>query len=444
MWGAGHLGAERPTPPGPRGAWATGNLAAYETDRLGFLLRARDQFGGVVRFGPRTTILSAPDAVASVLRDSEDFAIRENFLQRRLSAAQQVEVRELRTALNPGLRPAVLGDVPAVVDRCLVPALERVGSGWFDPMPLMESVISGAVAEFYFGRDGARLPAMLAELLDELSRVIGNPFALPESWGSSVRRRIAAQHELVQAEVTRLLADRLDAPQGAYDDLAAAVVARAGARHPLPRVADMVIGSLLASQRVPAAAASWLLMVLADHPQLQDEIATQERSRQLAQRAAPCDVPAVAERVVLEVLRLFPPTWLLVRTATRPVEVAGYPFAAGHHFMISPYVQHRDADAFRDPTAFRPDRWLQPPRAPGHYLPFGAGVHGCPGRHLATRILVAIAQGVALRYRTVRTAAPVTPNPRTTLIPDGLRTALRPRGGPSDQLLTLGAASSSR
>lgn len=415
-------------PPGPRGERGCGNLAAYEADRLGFLLRARDEYGGVVRFGPRTTILSAPGAVASVLRQSDNFAIRENFLQRRLSAAEQDEVRGLRATLSPGLRPTVLSQVPATVDRHLVPALDRLGAGCFDPLPVMESVISSAVAELYFGPDGRPLPEMLANLLDELSQVIGNPFALPERWRSPVRRRIAAQHELLRTQVTRILAARLDAPD-AYDDLAAGVIARAGTRYPLTRVADMVIGSLLASQRVPAAAASWLCLALADHPYLQEQITTD---------------PDVAQRVVLEALRLFPPTWLLVRTATRPVEVGGYSFAAGHHFMISPYVQHRDTEAFPDPTAFRPDRWLRPPRDPGQFLPFGAGVHVCPGRHLATRVLIAIAQGVTTRYRIVRTPGTVTANPRTTLLPDGLRTALRPAGASSGQLPSLAAVSSPR
>lgn len=379
-----------------------------------------------------------------MLRAPEDFVIRENFLQRRLSAAEQAEGRSLRTALSPELRAPVLGQVPAVVDRHLGPAVDRLGTAWFDPLPVMESVISSAVAELYFGPDGAPLPAMLAELLDELSRVIGNPFALPERWGSPIRRRIEARHELLHAQVKRLLAARLDAPHGAIDDLATGVVSRAGSRHPLSRVADMVIGSLLASQRVPAAAASWLLMTLADHPRVQDQIATERRSLQSAPCPAEQTEPAVAQRVVLEVLRLYPPTWLLVRTASRPVEVADYSFAAGHHFMISPYVQHRDAELFADPAMFRPDRWLQPPRGAGQYLPFGGGVHRCPGRHLATGILIAIAQGLTTRYRIVRTPAQVIPNPRTTLLPDGLRTALRPAEGGFDQLPALAGASSLR
>lgn len=446
MWGgrffeAGRSAATRP--PGPRGSWTTGNLAGYEADRLGFLLEARRRFGGVVRFGPRTTILNDPAVVASVLRDP-DFVVSENFLQRRLSAADQEQVRALRTVLSPGLRPAVQGGVTALVCRNLMPALERLGSEWFDPMPVLESAISSAVAEFYFGPDGLDLTALLGELLDELSQVIGNPFALPEQWGSPVRRRIAARHERLRAQVTDLLAERRDAPAGAYDDLAAGVVARAGDRYPLPQVADMVIGSLLASQRVPAAAASWLLMALADHPEVQEQIAAQAGPRRAGCSVPPEHGPAIAQRVVLEVLRLFPPTWLLVRTASREVEVGGYSFAAGHHFMISPYVLHRDAEAFPEPTLFRPDRWRQPMSAGASYLPYGGGVHVCPGRHLATSILTGIASTLTGRYRILRSPAPVTPNPRTTLLPDGLRTALRETGSSSGQLPAWAGASSPR
>ncbi len=415
-----------------------GNLAAYEADRLGFLLEMRDQFGGVVRFGARTTILSAPAAVEAVLRDDTGYAIRENFLQRRLSSTEQRELRGVRRALSPGLRPAALGSIADVVDRQLVQALGSGASDWFDPVPVMESVISAAVAEIYFGPDGAPLPQLLGALLDDLSRVIGNPFALPERWGSPVRRRIAARHELLRTQVARLLAVRLEAPPGAFDDLAADVIARAGTEYPLLRVADMVIGSLLAAQRVPAAAASWLLAALADDPELQAEISTNSGP----QRDAGESVPSVVGAVVLESLRLHPPTWLLVRTATGAVEVGGFSFPAGHHFMISPYVLHRDPLAFPDPATFRADRWHPGFRAPQQFLPFGVGVHVCPGRHLAIQVLIAIARGLSSRYEIAKAPGAIVPNPRTTLLPDGLRIALRPRDQGSAQPPVFAAASS--
>ncbi|HWJ80684.1 MAG TPA: cytochrome P450 [Nocardioides sp.] len=365
----------------------------------------------MVRFGSRTTILNDPAVVADLLRAREDVGITENFLQQRVSASAREPVQGLRSALRPGLRPAALFEVPALIERRLEPALHCLQEGWHDPVPVLESAMSGAVAELYFGSDGSQLAAMLAELLDELSRVTGNPFALPERWNTPVRRRICAQHELLRARVSSLLAVRRDARPGEFGDVADGIVGRARDDYPLTAVADVVIGSLLASQRVPAAAASWLLMVLADHPDLQEQIGVQS---------------GLEARVVSEVLRLFPPTWLLVRTTTRPIDVAGYSFPAGHHFMISPYVLHRDPRSYADPAAFRPDRWCEPQPTRAAYLPFGAGAHICPGRHLATSLLIELALHVTTRYRVVRRPGSVTPDPRTTLLPDGLRISLRP------------------
>lgn len=427
-----HLGGggER-RPPGPRGHWLAGNLSAYEQDRLGFLLQMRNRYGPVVRFGSHTTLLNDAGTVDRLLRNRTDtFAIRENFLQRRINDQQSRDILELRAALNPGLRRRAVHSITAIVERQVASCLEaivgpsRVG---VDPLPVLERAISVAVAEFYFGAADARdIAGEVGHLLDDLSQAIGNPFALPPSWGSPLRRRIDIKHRGLRRRVSEFL--RARETRNGVDDLAGDIVARVDGRFPREQVADLVIGSLLAAHRVPAAAASWLLMLLADHPHVQHSL------RAVAAEAAP-DPPAPAqvrptgsrvtvEQVVLESLRLFPPTWLIVRTSTRPVRVGGFAFPAGHHFMISPYVLHRDPRHYEAPEVFLPHRWDAPHRVATGYLPFGSGIHACPGRHLASLLLATIATTVTERYSIARGPEPVTPNPRTTLLPDGLRITL--------------------
>ncbi len=416
-------GRRRAEPPGPSGNWLCGNLAAYEADRLEFLLDARRRFGDIVRFGSRTTIVNGPPEVHRLLRESERFTIQENFLQHRLSVAQAGELVELRRVLNPGLRSRVSGSIAVSVHRHVERVIGSIDGGrklWFDPLPLMESAISAAVAEYFFGPDACKQPLPVGELLDELSRVIGNPFALPAGWRSPVRRRIERKHQDLRRQVVSLLQTRLEST-GA-DDLAADIASRGSGRFAVERLADTVIGALLASQRVPAAAASWMLMLVADHPEVQAAVMAESAT------AGPA-CPGVTERVVLESLRLYPPTWLLFRTATRSVSIAGYRFDPGHHFMVSPYVTHRDPTSFPDPDVFMPDRWTSRSKVPAGYLPFGVGLHACPGRHLATAILVALLRTVLTAGRVVRTPGVVGVNPRTTLLPVGLQIGLRGRGG---------------
>lgn len=82
--------------------------------------------------------------------------------------------------------------------------------------------------------------------------------------------------------------------------------------------------------------------------------------------------------VVLEALRLYPPTWLLSRTTQHPVELNGYRLRAGHTVLISPYVIHRDEAVYLDAGSFEPGRWLTDPQ-PAPFLSFGLGTRACPG-----------------------------------------------------------------
>lgn len=413
-------------PPGPKGRRFAGNLSAYEADRLGFLLEARDRYGGLVKFDGLTTIVNNPALVIDVLRDRpSELQVRENFLQERHTAAQAAEMLRLRMLINPGLRPQAVASARISAaqftrDLLLAPYLTR--GNYFDPTPVLEQVISHTVADFHFGPTGAHLPAMVGALLDELGNVIGNPFALPATWRTPTRRRIRARYDdlhravltLVRARARRRdsAAEGSSAPRCLVDMVLAAndLLDRA---HDQSRVAGLIIGSLLAAQRVPAAAASWALKLLSDHPVYQHQIRTDTSG-------------AYAIAAILESLRLYPATWLITRTATTPLTVGGYQFAKGHNFLISPYVLHRDIATWQEPHQFRPERWATKRPPTGTFLPFGAGLHQCPGRHLATTVIESIITTIIENAMVRRAPGHVHADPRTTLLPRGLALQLQP------------------
>ena len=95
----------RPGTRRPPGRRLVGNLQDYEEDRLGFLLAARADYGGLVAFDRRTTIVNDGRLARELLQDrARVLTIRENFLQERLSAEALDEVVRQRRLLNPGLR----------------------------------------------------------------------------------------------------------------------------------------------------------------------------------------------------------------------------------------------------------------------------------------------------------------------------------------------------
>jgi cytochrome P450 len=91
-----------------------------------------------------------------------------------------------------------------------------------------------------------------------------------------------------------------------------------------------------------------------------------------------------AERLLAEVLRLHPPTWIFARV---PVETDDLPIGGtvspGDTLLLCQYVLHRHPRAFPDPDRFDPDRFADARPSRSAYLPFGDGAHKCIGEHLA-------------------------------------------------------------
>ncbi|WP_280384266.1 cytochrome P450 [Nocardia wallacei] len=88
-------------------------------------------------------------------------------------------------------------------------------------------------------------------------------------------------------------------------------------------------------------------------------------------RAAPALARALTSDVTKESLRLFPPHWLMGRTAAVDIVVGGHMVPAGTTIVISPFVTHRHPAFWREPEAFDPQR--PRPRHRYAWMPFGLG-----------------------------------------------------------------------
>lgn len=131
--------------------------------------------------------------------------------------------------------------------------------------------------------------------------------------------------------------------------------------------------ALAAGIQVPIAAGAWCVTILASRPDLHQALGEE---------------PALVPGFVWEVLRLYPPTWLLPRVTTRDVSL-GIDLPAYTPVLASPVLLGRlsgvvpgPEEGFADLDEIDPSRWSQNSRRPGGWLPFGAGPHACPGRNL--------------------------------------------------------------
>ena len=167
---------------------------------------------------------------------------------------------------------------------------------------------------------------------------------------------------------------------------------------------DHCLLALVAASDNPPNALAFTLRLLSRHPDVQEAVRTELHARvghRVPTAARLLDLPLM-ERVIQESMRLYPPVWWLARIAQTDTELLGRRLPRGTMVFLHLRQVHRDPDAWQEPDAFRPDRFLPGPTATRHryaYLPFGAGPRMCVGARLATLQMRAALVGILQRFR---------------------------------------------
>ena len=167
---------------------------------------------------------------------------------------------------------------------------------------------------------------------------------------------------------------------------------------------DEVMTLVVAGHETTASGLNWTWYLLSQHPEVDAKLHAELM-------AAPADLsPGLAQmealtfthQVIDEALRMYPPGWILSRRTIEADTLAGYEIPAGTSVMLSPYILHRHPKFWKEPDAFRPERF-----APDHeaerprfaYMPFAAGPRHCIGESLALYEMLMHLYKVARRYR---------------------------------------------
>jgi enediyne biosynthesis protein E7 len=242
------------------------------------------------------------------------------------------------------------------------------------------------------------------------------------------RRFRRARQELRQV-VDELVAERSAQTTTGDDALSRLMVSTGREADPLvgrQRLRDEVITLLLAGHETTASTLGWTFFLLDRHPEVLERLRAEAVEVLGDRRPVAEDVPRLAytAMVVQEVIRLYPPVWILPRQAQQDDEVGGYHVPAGADVLICPYTLHRhpglwDAPERFDPERFSPARSGDLPRY--GYIPFGAGPRFCVGSHLGTMEAIFV---IAMVARDLR----LTKVPGYEVVPEPML-SLRIRGG---------------
>lgn len=135
----------------------------------------------------------------------------------------------------------------------------------------------------------------------------------------------------------------------------------------------------MSSSEPIATAMTWILLGLSQRPELRAAIRKEGRHLR--------SISGLLRGTVREVLRLVPPSAIMVRLTRREVRIAGSLLPPPCEVIVCPFAEHRRPEAFPDPHRLWPERWIEARPDPFQFLPFGSGTRSCLGRRIALATL---------------------------------------------------------
>ncbi|XP_021897462.1 abscisic acid 8'-hydroxylase 4-like [Carica papaya] len=170
-------------------------------------------------------------------------------------------------------------------------------------------------------------------------------------------------------------------------------------------IGDNVIGVLFAAQDTTASVLTWILKYIHDDSNLLESIKAEQKAfyesndggkRPLTWTQAR-NMP-LTSRVIMESLRMASIISFTFREAVQDVEYKGFLIPKGWKVLPLFRNLHHDPDFFTHPNIFDPSRFEVGLKA-STYMPFGTGVHACPGNEVAKLEMLILIHHLVNKFR---------------------------------------------
>jgi cytochrome P450 len=413
-----------PTVPGPAGNRFFGRLVnESRRDPLNFMLKLAREYGDLCTFRvgrERVYFVNSPDGVREVLVNHYD-----NFLKGRGRARGRQLVGEgillsegnLHKRQRRLAQPAFHRQRIAAYAEEMVAAAARCSARWedgqtLDIWPEMLRLTLGVVGRTLFSADvESRDDEVGNAMRDVMIRF--RAFKLP---GSGLLDRLPLPQlirlrrgqQRLRALVLRVIQERRRTGRDHGDLLSMLLLAEdeGGTEAMTPeQVWQEALTIFIGGFDTIATALLWTFYALSQNP-LAEARLHRELDTVLEGGRAPSfeDLKRLqyTERVLCEAMRLYPPTWRLVRRALRDFPIGDYCIPSGALVVVCQYTMHRDPRFFTQPEAFDPERWTAESRSarpPYSFFPFGGGPRRCLGESFAMTEGLLLLATLARRWR---------------------------------------------
>lgn len=327
--------------------------------------------------------------------------------------------RQMRRIVQPAFHRERIVEYAAIMQRDAIEFAGRIDPGRaFDAHAAMTELTLRIATETLFGSDESESSSAVAEalrlMMSEFPAMLTPLGALRQRLPLRNTRRFWRARSMLDAIIYGLIARRRRDGGDRNDALSLLLAARdpeTGYTLEDEQLRDEIMTLFMAGHETTANLLTWTLYLLARNPDVDERAGIAARGGDRS----------YLERVLKEVLRLYPPAWIVGREALRDVRLGdGSCIPATTTVFLAPLILHRRVEYFPDPERFDPDRWLGAEPPPFAYVPFGGGARRCIGEEFAMREAAIVLEAILGRYRFALAPGPVVRTaPLVTLRPAG-------------------------
>lgn len=394
-----------------------GQLRDFSDDPIGCMRRLQIEAGNLVALeqdGQQIVIAIGADLNRQILTNGERFhsqffALRgpKNSAQRRLTSGLlsmngQEHLQQRRMMKGAFEKRAIPGYSEMIAHHAQDMLSQWEPGTTRDISKEMTGLMLRISSSMLFGMKEPELALEIGGMMErwiKMNQEIGIVALVPDEDFYPRYEEMLAFAEKLEERILAMISSRTsNAASAGHDVLSLLLRAKqAGA----PMTESQMVGQAAlvfgASQMTTAHTLTWTLFLLAQHPEVMQELVDQISDRPEAKLRIgppnastgimPTSSTSVLDRVIRESMRVLPASAYSQRVTNGATELNGAPLKPNSLVIFSQFMTHRNEQLFESASEFRPDRWKTIRPTGYEYLPFGGGAKLCLGASLAMSIL---------------------------------------------------------
>ena len=418
---------EKKNPPiPPKAHWLLGNVKVFNKDRLGFLLKYQEEIGDVFQIKLPQGLLyvfGKPEYVKHVLQENNKnykkglaYHSLRPLLGNGLLTSEGDFWRKQRRLAQPSFHKARIEEFAKTMIACVNEMLEKWDKNYKDGdlinintemnhLALM--IVSRSLFKSDISKTIDKIGKNLYILMEGAARRIRSPFMLPPWVPTPYNLRQKKSLSLLNEIIGGIIDNRRKNNQK-YDDLLDMLMdvrdEDTGEGMDNEQLKDEVMTIFMAGHETTAVALAYAFLAICENPDVDERLKKEADTIALSNQDILSSIreQEYTGQIIHEVLRLYPPAWVVSRRAIEEDEVGGFYVPPKTDILMSPFAIQRNPDIWENPEKFDPCRFEKEKMKAMHryaYFPFGGGPRLCIGDQFALMEMQVALPLIRKRYK---------------------------------------------